>query len=601
MDEKSTCQSREASTSTPATLVAEPPSSGSSASSVAPKREAASSPGGLPLQKSFDLGDDQSRTIHHPDIDHEEAEAADPGHELDVELGRAHSIQEIRRIETRGSVKSKVSRVLSVVGRRKTKERERIPFAPIPVTNLDQGVVGWEGQDDPSMPLNFPNRKKYLILCLLSAITLLTPFASSILAPGITYLNRDFGNDNEIVGAMTVSVYLLGYTVGPLFLAPLSEIYGRRVVLSAANWFFCVWQIGCALAPTIESLIVFRFLAGVGGAGCLTLGAGIIADMFRTDERGFAIGIVTLGPLIGPTVGPVIGGFVSQTIGWRWDFWIVLITSVVVCGLTELFNQETNPRVLIGRKVKRLASDSGRTDLRSCYETGEQMSQKRILLNGLVRPTKMLFLSPLVLFVSIYIAFTYGTLYLLFTTIPTVFQETYGWSIGITGLIYICLGIGNMCGWAVVTATSDKGVVRRTKQNNGVFEPEMRLPLSIWASTLLPITFFWYGWTTHYHTHWIVPVIALFPFSFGIIGIFIPLTTYLIDCYPIYAASAIAANTVARSLAGMLLPLAGPSMYQNLGLGWGNSLLGFICILMIPVPLLLHRYGSRLRKMGLQL
>lgn len=279
----------------------------------------------------------------------------------------------------------------------------------------------------------------------------------------------------------------------------------------------------------------------------------------------------------------------------------MLIISVVVCGLTELFNQETNPRVLIERKVKRLASESGRKDLRSCFETGEQMSQKRILLNGLVRPTKMLFLSPLVFFVSIYIAFTYGTLYLLFTTIPLVFQETYGWSIGITGLIYICLGIGNMCGWAVVTATSDKGVVRRTKQNNGVFEPEMRLSLSIWASTLLPITFFWYGWTTHYHTHWIVPVIALFPFSFGIIGIFIPLTTYLIDCYPIYAASAIAANTVARSLAGMLLPLAGPSMYENLGLGWGNSLLGFICILMIPVPLLLGRYGARLRKMGLQL
>ncbi|KAK0747251.1 major facilitator superfamily domain-containing protein [Apiosordaria backusii] len=602
MDEKSTRQSREGSTSTPATLVAEPPSSDSSASSVAPKREEATSyPDGLPRRKSIDLGDNRQSRAIHPDIDHEEAEAADPGHELDVELGRAHGIEEIRRIETRGSVKSKVSRVLSVVSRRKTKERERIPFTPVPVTNLNQGIVGWEGQDDPAMPLNFPNRKKYLILCLLSAITLLTPFASSILAPGITYLNRDFGNENEIVGAMTVSVYLLGYTVGPLFLAPLSEIYGRRVVLSASNWFFCVWQIGCALAPTIESLIVFRFLAGVGGAGCLTLGAGIIADLFRTDERGFAIGIVTLGPLIGPTVGPVIGGFVSQTIGWRWDFWIVLITSVVVCGLTELFNQETNPRVLIERKVKRLAGETGRTDLRSCYETGEQMSQRRILLNGLIRPTKMLFLSPLVLFVSIYIAFTYGTLYLLFTTIPVVFQETYGWSIGITGLIYICLGIGNMCGWAVVTATSDKGVVRRTKENNGVFEPEMRLPLSIWASTLLPITFFWYGWTTHYRTHWIVPVLALFPFSFGIIGVFIPLTTYLIDCYPIYAASAIAANTVARSLAGMLLPLAGPSMYQNLGLGWGNSLLGFICILMIPVPLLLHRYGARLRKLGLQL
>ncbi|KAK4185309.1 fluconazole resistance protein 1 [Podospora australis] len=574
------------------------PSTYTTTSSAAQDVEKTSSDGNS--HKSFDQRENRNAHIH-PDIDHEEAEAADPGHELDVELGNAHGIEEIRRIETRGSVKSRVSRVLSVVSHRKNK-KERIPFTPIPISNLDQGIVGWEGQDDPEMPLNFPNRKRWLILGVLSAITLLTPFASSILAPGITSLNREFGNDNEIVGAMTVSVYLLGYTVGPLFLAPLSEIYGRRPVLSVANWFFVAWQIGCALAPTIESLIVFRFFAGIGGAGCLTLGAGVIADLFRTDERGFAIGIVTIGPLIGPTVGPVIGGFLSQSIGWRWDFWIVLIVSVVICGLNDILTVETNPRVLMERKVNRLQKQTGRTDLRSCYDTpGEHQSQKRILLNGLIRPTRMLFLSPLVFFISLYIAFTYGTLYLLFTTIPIVFRETYGWSIGITGLIYICLGIGNLTGWAVVTAFSDKGVVQRTKKNDGVFEPEMRLPLSIYSSFFLPITFFWYGWSAHYHVHWIVPVLGLFPFSYGIIGIFTPLTTYLIDCYPMYAASAVAANTVMRSLAGMLLPLAGPSMYENLGLGWGNSLLGFICVIMIPVPLLLHRYGARLRKMGLQL
>ena len=144
-----------------------------------------------------------------------------------------------------------------------------MPFTPIPLTDLDQGIIGWESQDDPDMPLNFPRRKKWLIVRLLSAITLLTPFASSILAPGIGKLNQEFRNDNDIVGTMTVSIYLLGYVIGPLFLAPLSELYGRRVVLSAANVFFCAWQIGCALAPSIAGLIVFRFLAGIGGAGCL--------------------------------------------------------------------------------------------------------------------------------------------------------------------------------------------------------------------------------------------------------------------------------------------------------------------------------------------
>ena len=361
-----------------------------------------------------------------------------------------------------------------------------------------------------------------------------------------------------------------------------------------------------------------------------TLGAGVIADVFRTDERGFALGIYTLGPLIGkllallatiyessrlapvpvltrvsfrspptgPTLGPLIGGFLSETIGWRWDFWIVLIVGVVFTGMIEIFNQETNPRVLIDRKVQRLKVELGRDDLRSCYdaEGAAKLSRRRILLNGLIRPSKMLLFSPLVLAVSIYMSFTYGVLYLLFTTIPIVFQEQYGWSVGVTGLVYLCLGLGNLAGWAVVTLTSDRGVVRRTRENNGVFQPEMRLPLCIIFACFLPPTFFWYGWAAYYQTHWIVPILGLFPFSFGIIGLFLPFMTYLVDCYPTYAASVVAANTVARSLVGALLPLAGPQMYQSLGLGWGNSLLGFISFALIPVPLVLYRYGSWLRK-----
>lgn len=178
-----------------------------------------------------------------------------------------HDVEELARIETRGSVKSKVSRIMSIVSRRSKKER--IPFQPLPTSNLDEGIVGWEGQDDPDMPLNFPSGKKWLIVSLLAASTLVTPFASSILSPGIHAVGVEFNNLNTTVGAMTVSIYLLGYTVGPLFLAPLSEIYGRKVILGLSNIFFCSWQIGCALAPNIEALIVFRFFSGVGGAGCI--------------------------------------------------------------------------------------------------------------------------------------------------------------------------------------------------------------------------------------------------------------------------------------------------------------------------------------------
>jgi hypothetical protein len=73
------------------------------------------------------------------------------------------------------------------------------------------------------------------------------------------------------------------------------------------------------------------------------------------------------------------------------------------------------------------------------------------------------------------------------------------------------------------------------------------------------------------------------------------ISVYLVDAYEQYAASALAANTVMRSIAGAVLPLCGLRMYDTLGLGWGNSLLGFIAAVLIPVPFLIRRYGETLR------
>jgi hypothetical protein len=75
-----------------------------------------------------------------------------------------------------------------------------------------------------------------------------------------------------------------------------------------------------------------------------------------------------------------------------------------------------------------------------------------------------------------------------------------------------------------------------------------------------------------------------------------PTQTYLVDCYGKYAASALAANTVLRSIFGCVLPLAGPKMYATLGLGWGNSLLAFVALAFSPVPFIFFTYGERIRE-----
>ncbi|CAG8178011.1 unnamed protein product [Penicillium salamii] len=466
-----------------------------------------------------------------------------------------------------------------------------------PETDLDRGIVGWEGQDDPKNPQNFPSSKKWALLGLVSAMTLISPLASSMFSPAITFMAAEFKETNETILSFSVSIYLLGYTFGPLLLAPLSEIYGRRVVLSGANWFFVVWQIGCALAQNIETLIVCRLFAGIGGSGCLTLGAGVIADLFPREQRGMATSIWAMGPLVGPVVGPIAGGFLGEEAGWRWVFWLLLIAGGVMAFGMEILNQETYAAVLIRWKTEKLAKVTGRTDLKSAYEVGkEPASPKQVLAQGLKRPFLLFCKSPIVLLLSLYMSLIYGLLYLFFTTISDVFTSQYGFSVGLSGLAYLGIGFGFMAGLAFIALTSDRVVVRLTRQNGGKFEPEMRLPMMIFFSCIIPISFFWYGWTADKHVFWIVPIIGMFPFGLGMMGVYMPIQTYVIDCYPAYAASANATLTATRSLVGALLPLAGPKMFDALGLGWGNSLLGFVALAFIPVPIIFTKYGKTIRE-----
>lgn len=96
---------------------------------------------------------------------------------------------------------------------------------------------------------------------------------------------KEFGNSDLAMASFVVSVYVLGFAFGPLVMAPLSEIYGRVPIFHACNVGFVVFLVACALAPSIDSLIAFRFLSGLFGSCAITNGGGSIADMV-TQEVG---------------------------------------------------------------------------------------------------------------------------------------------------------------------------------------------------------------------------------------------------------------------------------------------------------------------------
>jgi len=140
----------------------------------------------------------------------------------------------------------------------------------------DSNIVWWDGDDDLHNPLNFSPWLKALNIGLVAAICFVSPLASSMFAPGVPQVMKEFKSENVLLASFVVSVYVLGFAVGPMFLAPLSEIYGRLPVYHTCNVGFLAFTIACALATNLNMLIGFRFVAGCFGSAPITNGMDIM-------------------------------------------------------------------------------------------------------------------------------------------------------------------------------------------------------------------------------------------------------------------------------------------------------------------------------------
>jgi MFS family permease len=129
--------------------------------------------------------------------------------------------------------------------------------------------------------------------------------ASSVFAPGIGDVMKEFHSTSEELSSFVVSVFVIGFCFGPLVIAPLSEMYGRMPVYHCCNVIFFAFSIACAVAPNLGSLIAFRFLAGLGGSCPLAIGAGTIADVTPPERRGQVMAAWVFGPILGPIIGPI--------------------------------------------------------------------------------------------------------------------------------------------------------------------------------------------------------------------------------------------------------------------------------------------------------
>ncbi|GAW23615.1 hypothetical protein ANO14919_131890 [Xylariales sp. No.14919] len=457
-------------------------------------------------------------------------------------------------------------------------------------TISNEVIVDWDGADDPANPLNWSSARKTFIITVVSAVTFNISLVPTIFAPGVPLLLSEFHSESSSLASFVVSAYVVPFAISPLVVAPLSELYGRNVVMNTANFAFLVFTIVCAVSNGIALFLVFRIFQGLAGCVPLVLGGGMIGDLVPPEKRGRALSGWQLGPLLGPVIGPVAGGYIAQNLGWRWLFWLIVILSGVLT-LLYLMIPETYRPILLARKAARLQKEDGS---KIYIAAGSTRSTARVLLlRSIVRPIKMLLKSPIVLILSLQLAVIYGYLYLLFTTFIFVFEGQYHFQAGAAGLSYLGLGVGFLIALVGNGLTSD--YIAKKRAGGGEIKPESRLAPLLLGVLLIPAGLIWYGWTAEYQIHWIVPIIGTLFIGVGINLVWIPIQSYLIDAFTIYAASALAANTVVRSIFGVVLPLAGQPLYDKLGLGWGNTLLAFIALATAPLTWLIMRYGERIR------
>lgn len=344
-------------------------------------------------------------------------------------------------------------------------------------------------------------------------------------------------------------------------------------------------------------MLAFRFLAGLGACAPQTIGGGVLSDLWTSEERGKAVALYTLAPILGPSLGPLIGAFVSEKATWRWSFWAVTMFGVTVQVLFYFTAAETyGPRIL-QRKAQRLRNETGNELLHTEYETGDR-NLKALLSRAFVRVFLFLGTQPIVQFLALYAALNYGIIYLMFATYPIVWTNIYHESTGIGSLNYLSLMIGTTAGAQLSGRLIDLSYRNLKKRAaNGEGRPEFRVPLLFLSTFLSSGGLFMYGWSAHLHAHWIVPNLGAAIFGAGTSMTFTALQAYTIDCYQLYAASAIGATAVARSATGFGFPLFADYMYDALGEGWGNSVLGFATIVIgYSGSAVLWFFGERLRR-----
>ncbi|KAI1450600.1 MFS general substrate transporter [Annulohypoxylon stygium] len=464
----------------------------------------------------------------------------------------------------------------------------------------DVAIVDWYSPSDPSNPQNWSFAKKVWITTQMGLYTFAVYIGSSLYAPSEEEVMASFNTSYE-AATLGIALYVVGYGLGPLLWAPLTEIpaVGRTSVYIITLFIFAWLALGATVVDSFGGLLVLRFLLGFFGSPCLAAVGATLDDMFAPWKLPYVLTIWSTSATLGPALGPIVSGFAVSEMGWRWSGWELFWLAAPVWLLMFLTLPETNPDTILHRRASRLRACTGRSDL-TCeadLKRAHMLTTRQIVTDALIKPWEINALDPAVLYTTVYSSVLYGTYYSFFEAFPLVFTDMHGFNLGESGLPFLAfmpglvIAITGYIIWFRINVEP-----KMHKEAPPLYgDPESRLFPAVATTMLGPTGLFIFAWTSRPDIHWIVPIIGLMVLFICFVIAFQCMNFYIARCYPKYSASIFAANTFARSCFAAGSILFSRPMYEKLGVGGGVSLLGGLSVLCAAGMVFLWRYGEKLR------
>lgn len=470
-------------------------------------------------------------------------------------------------------------------------------------------------------PRDYPNKMKWLITAFVGVAAVAGPMASSVTLPALADITIEL-NTTPMIANLNIAVYMLSLSIFPLWWSSFSETLGRRTIYIVSFALFTVLSMICGLAHNIAMLTVFRFLSGGAAASVQTVGAGTIADVWDSKERGKAMGYYYIGPLCGPLFAPIVGGVLTESFGWRSTQWfLAALGAFILAGLFFCLPETLKARKALVDEVgeageageaadadtenKRLADVQRLPLQRVVTKQSVQVKTRKwakVARRVLVDPLKIiLYLRfPAVALTVWYASVAFGCLYFLNISVQKTFSAPpYNFPTMIVGLLYIPNSLGYLLA-AVFGGRWIDHIMRREAKKAGrygpkgklIFRPEDRMRENAWiAAVMFPCALVWYGWCADFGVFWLAPMIANFLFGVGSMMVFSTALTMLTEFMPRQSSYGVAVNNFLRNIFSFGGALLAEPLISAIGNGWLFTILGAVGALSAAVIWAMKKYG----------